>query len=121
MVAMLHPAQYAAAIVMGGYFRPEFSPFYYPYPPGSQLTARYDLVALSKRQPPPVAIWLETSHSDHVSYTSSAAFLKTAKPPLAADAMVLQDAGHAASLWQSLLPGSLTWLGANIPGFKATP
>jgi Putative esterase. len=51
MVAMLHPAQYAAAIVMGGYFRPEFSPFYDPYPPGSQLTARYDLVALSKRQP----------------------------------------------------------------------
>lgn len=118
MVAMLHPAQYAAAIVMGGYFRPEFGPFYEAYPPSSRLAARYDLVALSKGKPPPVAIWLETSHADPVSYNSSAAFLKAAKPPLAVDATVLQHAGHRISLWQGLLPGSLTWLGANIPGFK---
>jgi len=75
MVAMLHPAQYAAAIVMGGYFRPEFSPFYYPYPPGSQLTARYDLVALSKRQPrrwlsgwrPPTQTMSPTPRAQHSS------------------------------------------------------
>jgi pimeloyl-ACP methyl ester carboxylesterase len=121
MVAMLHPAQYAAAIVMGGYFRPEFGAFYEAYPPSSQLADRYDLIALSKRKPPPVAIWLETSHSDPISYDSSAAFLKAARPPLAVDATVLQHAGHRISLWQGLLPGSLTWLGANIPGFKATP
>ena len=121
MVAMLHPAQYAAAIVMGGYFRPEFGPFYGPYPPGSQLAARYDLVALAKRAPPPVALWLETSHTDAVSYNSSAALLRAAKPPLAVNAMVLQHAGHRVSLWQSILPGSLAWLGANVPGFTATP
>jgi len=121
MVAMLHPAQYAAAIVMGGYFRPEFGPFYYPYPTQGRLAARYDLVALSRRNPPPVAIWLQTSHADPVSYNSSAAFLKAAKPPLAVNAMILQNAGHRVSLWQGLLPGSLTWLGANVPGFKPTP
>ncbi len=121
MVAMLHPAQYAAAIVMGGYFRPEFGPFYDPFPPGSRLAARYDLVALSKRAPPPVAIWLETSHADAVSYSSSAALLKAARPPLAVDATVLQHAGHRMSLWQGLLPGSLTWLGTNVSGFKAAP
>jgi S-formylglutathione hydrolase FrmB len=118
MVAMLHPAQYGAAIVMGGYFRPEFGPFYDAYPPGGRLAARYDLVALSKRKPPPVAIWLETSHADAVSYNSSAAFLKAAKPPLAVDATILQHAGHRISLWQGLLPGSLNWLGANVTGFK---
>jgi len=53
MVAMLHPAQYAAAIVMGGYFRPEFGPYYRPYPSSSALARRYDLVALSKNRPPP--------------------------------------------------------------------
>ena len=106
---------------MGGYFRPEFGPFYNAYPPGGRLAARYDLVALSRRKPPPVAIWLETSHSDAVSYNSSAAFLKAAKSPLAVDATVLQHAGHRISLWQGLLPGSLTWLGANVPGFKAIP
>ena len=121
MVAMLHPAQYAAAIVMGGYFRPEFGPFYYPYPTQGRLAARYDLVALSRRNPPPVAIWLQTSHADPVSYNSSAAFLKSAKSPLAVNAMILQNAGHRVSLWQGLLPGSLTWLGANVPGFKPTP
>ena len=121
MVAMLHPAQYSAAIVMGGYFRPEFGAVYDAYPPGSRLAGRYDLVALSRRKPPPVAIWLETSHADAVSYNSSAAFLKAAKPPLAVDATVLQHAGHRVSLWQGLLPGSLTWLGTNVPGFRATP
>jgi len=121
MVTMLHPAQYSAAIVMGGYFRPEFGPYYYPYPASGRLATRYDLVALTRRSPPPVAIWLETSHADPVSYDSSAAFLKATRPPLAADATVLQHAGHRFSLWQGLLPASLTWLGANVPGFKATP
>jgi hypothetical protein len=117
----LHPAQYAAAIVMSGYFRPEFGPFYDAYPAGDRLAARYDLVALSRRKPPPVAIWLETSHADAVSYGSSAAFLRAAKPPLAVDATVFQNAGHRISLWQGVLPGSLAWLGANVSGFKAAP
>src|SRR5450631_1283808 len=73
----------SAAIVMGGYFRPEFGPYYNPYPANGRLATRYDLIALTRRNPPPVAIWLETSHADPVSYTSSAAFLKATKPPLA--------------------------------------
>ena len=121
MVAMLHPAQFSAAIVLGGYFHPDFGPFYEPYPSGSPLGARYDLVALSKRKPPPVAIWLETSHADPLSYTSSAAFVKATKPPMAVNATVLEHAGHRVSLWQDLLPSTLKWLGANVPGFKAKP
>ena len=121
MVTMLHPAQYSAAIVMGGYFRPEFGPYYNPYPASNRLSARYDLVALTRRNPPPVAIWLETSHADPVSYTSSAAFLKATKPPLSVEATVLEHAGHRISLWQGLMPASLTWLGANVPGFNVAP
>jgi enterochelin esterase-like enzyme len=118
MATMLHPAQYSAAIVMGGYFRPKFGAAYEPYPPTSPLTSHYDLVALTKRTPPPVAVWLETSHADSVSYKSSAALLKATKSPLAVDATVLLHTGHRISLWRQLLPGSLTWLGANVPGFK---
>jgi enterochelin esterase-like enzyme len=121
MVTMLHPAQYGAAIVMGGYFRPELSPAYDPYPPGSALARRYDLPALVRRGPPAVAIWLETSHSDSVSYTSSAALLKVARAPLAVQAVVLRHAGHRISLWQGLLPDSLRWLGTNLSGFSPTP
>ena len=116
MATMLHPAQYAAAVVMGGYFRPEVNPFYQPYPPSSPLVD--DLVARAKRKPPPVAIWLETSHPDPVSYRSSAALLGVARPPLAVHAVVLQNERHRTSLWQALLPGSLAWLGANLPGFR---
>ena len=121
MVAMLHPAQYSTAIVMGGYFRPEFGPLYDPYPPGSALSRRYDLVAVAHRASPPVAIWLETSHADSVSYSSSAAFLKATRPPLSVKAVVLQHAGHRISLWQSLLPSSLVWLGHSVPGFAPVP
>lgn len=120
MATMLHPAQYSAAIVMGGYFRPEFGPAYDPYPPGSRLSSHYDLVALARRRPPPVAIWLETSHSDPVSYTSSAELLKEIRSPMSVDAVVLQHAGHRLSLWQGLLPGALSWLGRNVPGFAPT-
>ena len=58
-----------------------------------------------------------TSHADKVSYSSTAEFLKAARPPLAVHAVVLQHAGHRIGLWQQLLPASLRWLGANVPGF----
>jgi hypothetical protein len=120
MATMLHPAQYAAAIVLGGYFRPDFGPVYDPYPSGSALAARYDLVALIRRSPPPVAIWVETSHADALSYGSTAAALKAARPPLAVTADVLRNAGHRIGLWQGLMPTVLRWLGATVPGFAPT-
>jgi len=100
MATMLHPAQYAAAIVIGGYFHPEFSTFCDPYPTRNRLTARYDMVALTKRHPPAVAFWPETSHREGSAYHSSAAFLRAAKPTTAVDATVLQDAGDRLGLWQ---------------------
>ncbi len=115
--AMLHPAQYSAAIVMGGYFRPEFGPLYQPLAPHGPLDHRYDLVGLARHRPPSQAMWLETSHADKVSYSSTAQFLKAARPPLAVHAVVLQHAGHRIGLWQQLLPASLRWLGSNVPGF----
>lgn len=118
MATFLHPAQYAAAIVMGGYFKAEFGPAYEAYPPWSPLAARYDLVPKARHHPAPVAIWLETSHTDAVSYRSSAAFLTHARPPLAIHAVVLQHAGHRIGLWQALLPEALRWLGSSVPGFR---
>jgi hypothetical protein len=116
---MLHPAQYSAAIVMSGYFRPEFGPLYEAYPPSSPLAKRYDLIALARRGTTPVAIWLLTSHADPGSYASSAAFLRATRAPMAVEATVLQHAGHRMSLWQGQLPATLTWLGGNVPGFSS--
>jgi enterochelin esterase-like enzyme len=117
MAAMLHPAQYGGAISLGGYYRPEFDPTYEPFPPASSLGRHYDLVALARHTPPPLSLWLETSHSDPVSYGSSAALVRAARPPLSVTATVLKDAGHRIGVWQGLLPQALRWLGASVPGF----
>lgn len=118
MSTILHPAQYGAAIVLGGYFRPQFGPFYDPYPPTSPLEARYDLPRLVRRHPPPVAMWVETSHADATSYASSTRFLRAVRAPMAVHAAVLQNAGHRDSVWIALLPEALRWLGRNVAGFR---
>jgi enterochelin esterase-like enzyme len=117
MATMLHPQQYAAAIVLGGYFRPEFSHNYRPFSASSAEGHHYDLIALAERQAPPVAMWIETSHSDPVSYPSSAKLLAVARAPLSVQALILTHAGHRLSIWRPLLPQVVAWLGANLPGF----
>ncbi len=66
---------------------------------------------------PPVSLWIETSHADQVSYTSTAHFLRSTKSPMAVHAVILQNAGHRDSVWIPLLPPALRWLGANVQGF----
>ena len=119
MAAMLHPAQYGGAIVMAGYFRPVFGPLYEPFPVDSDSERRYDLVDLVRRQPPPTALWLGTSHADTLSYPTSAAVIARAKQPLSVSATVLQNAGHRTMVWLDLLPAALDWLGRSVPGFAA--
>ena len=117
MAAMLHPAQYGGAVVMAGYFRPIFGQGYEPFLARSPQERRYDLVALAGRNPPPSTLWVGTSHSDPLSYTTSAALLSAARPPLSISATVLQNAGHRTQVWLDLLPGALRWLGSDLPGF----
>jgi hypothetical protein len=118
MAPMLNPRQYAAGIVMGGYFEPDFTANYRPFEPDSGLAHRYDLIALAHDHPPPVALWLETSRADSLSYPSSSKLLAAARAPLSIHAVVLLHAGHRYGVWTPLLPKALTWLGANIPGFR---
>ena len=117
MATVLHPAQYGAAIVLGGYFRPEFGAFYEPFTARSPRGRHYDLARTVAQHPPPVSLWLETSHADVLSYHSSAQFLRATRAPTAVHAVILQNAGHRVSVWTSLLPESLRWLGRNVPGF----
>jgi hypothetical protein len=119
MVTMLHPDRFSAAIVFGGYFRPKMGA-YRPFPKGTPIPKRYDLINLVKTSPPSVALWLETSHSDSTSYQTSAALLAATRPPMAVQSLVLSHAGHRLSIWASEMPGALTWLGTNVPGFSPT-
>jgi pimeloyl-ACP methyl ester carboxylesterase len=118
MATLLHPAQYGAGIVLGGYFRPQFGPFYEPFTPRSPAGRRYDLPRVVRLRPPPVSLWVETSHADAVSYLSSARFIRSARAPMAVHAVVLQNAGHRDAVWRAMLPQALRWLGASVQGFQ---
>lgn len=119
MITMLHPEVFGAGIILGGYAVPVFGPGYRPFRLGDPAARRYDLLALAQASPPPVALWLQTSKADGLSYTSSMAMLKTARPPLAIQSRVEVNAGHRMSVWADVVPDALTWLGATARGFVA--
>lgn len=119
MATMLHPNRYAAAIVMGGYFRPHFSANYQPFTASSALGQRYDLITLAAHAPPPVALWVQTSHADPFSYPSTTTLLANARAPLSVHALILQHAGHREGIWIDELPTALQWLANTLPGFQA--
>ncbi len=121
MAALLHPARYGAAMVFGGYFTPYFGAQYRPFTPTSPQGKRYDLVDLTTRSAPPVAMWMETSHSDRTSYKSSARFLAAVRPPLSVSLVEFAHAGHSVLLWAGLVPKALGWLESQVPGFRPQP
>lgn len=119
MATILHPAQYGAGIVLAGYFRPDFGPFYEPFAADSPLGRRYDLPRTVASHPPPVSLWVQTSHADKVSYSSSAQLLRATRAPMAVHAVVLRNAGHRVAVWVAMEPQALRWLGQNVQGFRS--
>jgi len=119
MVAMLHPDIYSAAISLGGYYQPTFEAPYIPFKPNSPQWRHYDLLAVAHNHPPKIALWLQTSKADTVSYGTTQRLLADAKPPLSVTADVLPNAGHRVSVWVALIPQTLQWLGITAPGFHA--
>jgi len=120
MLAMLHPDIYSAAISLGGYYQPTFEAPYIPFTPNSTQWQRYDLLKLARTEPPRMALWVQTSKADAISYGTARQLLATAKPPLSVTADVLPNAGHRLSVWIHLIPETLRWLGATAPGFRPT-
>lgn len=117
MLTMLHSDVYGAAVVFGGYFHPEFSSRYQPFAVRSAASRRYDLLRLVQHRAPAIAMWVETSHKDGVSYTSTAAVLRHIRPPMSVTAVVLKNAGHRVSVWRDEEPTALKWLGHELRGF----
>jgi enterochelin esterase-like enzyme len=118
MAAMLHPATYGAAIELGGYLSPVFDSHYRPFAYGSPAWRRYDMVKLTAHAPPSVALWIETSKTDTLSYLGNARVIATAKAPMRVTAEVLSDAGHRMSVWVGVMPAALGWLGSTMIGFR---
>jgi S-formylglutathione hydrolase FrmB len=115
-LSMRHPDVFGAAIVLQGYFRPDFSASYDPLTPRG--TEAYDLVRLARTSPPPVALWVLTSRQDPLSYPSTSKFLSVAKPPLDVAATVLASGGHRDTVWEPYVGRAMAWLGQTLPGFR---
>lgn len=120
MLAMLHPDLYSAAISLGGYYQPDFSRPYVPFRPGSPQWQHYDLIKLAHDHPPAIALWLQTSRADTVSYSTTRSFLATVKPPTSITADVQRNTGHRLGVWIPLIPQTLQWIGRTSPGFAPT-
>jgi enterochelin esterase-like enzyme len=116
MMSFLHPDTFAAAVSLSGYFYPKFdsNP---PYPRMSPQLEPYNLEKLAGAAPASIAMLVQASAQDNVSYPSTARFLKNVKPPLGIDSMISATGGHRWIVWRPLLPVSLTWLGKTVPGF----
>jgi enterochelin esterase-like enzyme len=117
MVPMLHPDVFGAGVVLAGYMSPIFGNAYVPFHAGDAAAKRYQLVALASSAPPPVALWLQTSKADSLSYSSSAALLRAARAPLSIQSQVDVSAGHRISVWADAVPTALAWLAKTMPGF----
>ena len=69
MLTMLHPDVFGAGVVLGGYMSPSFEKTYVPFRSADAAARRYQLVDLASSAPPPVALWLQTSKADSLSYS----------------------------------------------------
>ena len=116
-LTMRHPDVFGAAVVLLGYFRPDFSPAYDPLSPASR--GNYDLIHLARTNPPPVAVWVLTSREDPLSYATSSRFLSVARAPLDVTGVVLAHGGHRVAIFAPYIPAALQWLGQTLPGFRA--
>lgn len=116
-ITMRHPDVFGGAIVLLGYFRPDFSRVYDPLT--SSTEQGYDLVELARKAPPPVALWILTSREDSLSYPTTSQFLSVARPPLDVSAVTLAQGGHRDSVFVPFIPTALEWLAQTVPGFHA--
>lgn len=112
---------FGAAVILQGYFRPDFVAEYAPFKVGSALYSSYDLVDIARHHPPAVALWILASKQDSLSYPSTDALVKDARKPLSVTADLLKVGGHREAVWTPKIPATLTWLGRTLPGFKPKP
>lgn len=117
VTGLLHPHRYAADIVMGGYFRPEFTNWH-PFAPG-HTPARYDLQRSIARTPPASDVWIQVATSDPTSGPQSQQFVRSARAPLSVTAFTQQDVGHRVAVYMAILPRALSWLGSTLPAFSS--
>ena len=119
VIGIHHHDTFGAIVALGGNVRPDFSTGA-PWPAGSPLAARYDLVAQLRRQRPAVAMYLQVGKQSPF-WPEVKEFLDAVRAPTSVTSTILLDSGHRWDVWQNELPKVARWLGSSIPGFRVGP
>ncbi|WP_162872694.1 alpha/beta hydrolase [Austwickia chelonae] len=116
LMGMHHSDTFGAVVSLGGYVKPDFATGA-PWPAGSPLAARYDLVARIKEKVPPVAMYVQAGQRSPF-WKDIKSFMDSAKDPMSLKSVVLLDTGHRWDVWQGEMPKVFAWMGSSIPGFR---
>lgn len=115
-LALRHPTVFGAAVVFDGYFEPKFDGDYHPHVPG--LRRSYDLIALARKSPPAVSLWVFASKQDRVAYPTTRRFLAAVRAPTSVTATIVPTGGHRPDVFEPFTAAALTWLAHTLPGFR---
>jgi enterochelin esterase-like enzyme len=110
-MAMLYPAQYAAAVGMSGYYIAAKDRSTGDLYGGSTAYRKENSMVWRLRHlpAPPVSV-LATSSAGERNMPGTIAFLHLIKPPMRGYKLILRRGGHNYSTWRRELPQSLQWL-----------
>lgn len=119
VVAVLHPAQFGALMIFGGYNSPEFWVNWMPFGKRSAWPERYSLLEDLRLHPPAIDVWIEQSTADIYSISDAQSFIHAVRAPTSITTVQLKGAGHRISVWQHVMPNALEWLATSDPAFHA--
>lgn len=114
--AVLHPQQYGALMIFGGYNSPEWGNWL-PFGARDAWPARYNLLTDLRLSPPPLDVWIEQSEADLESIGAARHLLKAVHAPTSITTVALKGAGHRFDVWKGVMPNALRWLANSEPGF----
>ncbi len=114
-LAMRHPTVFGAAVIFDGYFRPKFEG-YHPHSPDPHRS--YDLIALARKSPPAVSLWVFASKQDRVAYPTTKKFLAAVRAPTSVTATIVPTGGHRPDVFEPFTSAALSWLAHTLPGFR---
>jgi enterochelin esterase-like enzyme len=116
-LAFAYPRTYGSAAVIAGYFSPEAQDGAAVGLFGGNVNALHEsdpMWLLTHGKAPAIRVLAVWSTRDPSTAGPTRAFLAAARPPLELDELRLSQGGHNTTVWESVLPQVLTWLGKDL-------
>ncbi|MCK7623075.1 esterase family protein [Streptomyces sp. RS10V-4] len=118
-LAMRHPRTYTAAAALSPDYKvandPTTGNLFGDGKDRGRRRAEHDLMwRLAHLPVPDVSVLIGTSRSGEKNYPAAKAFLAAVRPPMTADAIVLDHGSHNFATWRRELPAALQWMSRTL-------